>query len=59
MPTSEPQRFRTSETAALLFVEDLLIERLRLFGGESCQQRLEIEAELSEIRRELARLRAR
>jgi len=52
MPTSEPQRLRTSDTAALLFLEELLIERLH-FGGE---QRLEIEAELSKVRGELERL---
>jgi hypothetical protein len=40
----------------LLFLEELLIERLRLFGGESYQHRLEIEAELSKVRRELERL---
>jgi hypothetical protein len=56
MPTSEPQRLRGSDTAALLFFEELLIERLRLFGGESYQQRVEIEAELSNVRRELERL---
>jgi hypothetical protein len=56
MPASEPQRLRTSDTAALLFLEELLIERLRSFGGESNQQRLDIEAELSKVRRELERL---
>jgi hypothetical protein len=40
----------------LLDLEDLLIEQLRLLGGGSSQQRLEIEAELSEIRRRLRSL---
>jgi hypothetical protein len=55
MGISEP--FKTSDTAALLFeLEGLLVEQLSLFGGESYRQRLEIEAELSEVRRELERL---
>jgi hypothetical protein len=41
----------------LLDVERLLSEQL--LGGVSDRQRLEIEAELSEIRRELAPLRSR
>jgi hypothetical protein len=46
-----------SETAVLLLdLEELLIEQLRLLGGASYRQRLEIEAQLSEVRRELARL---
>jgi hypothetical protein len=50
-----PQPPKTS--AALLFdLEELLIEQLRLFGDESYRQRLQIEAELSEVRRELERL---
>ncbi len=40
-------------------VEELLSEQLGLLGGTSYPQRLEIEAELSEIRRELAGLRSR
>jgi hypothetical protein len=56
MPSSEPQRLKTSDTAALLFLEELLIERLRLIGGESYEQRLEIEAELSKVRGEFERL---
>jgi hypothetical protein len=57
MHTSGPQRSRTSDTAALLLdLEDLLIEQLRLIGGAYSQQRLEIEAELSEIRRKLESL---
>jgi hypothetical protein len=46
-----------SNAAALLFeLEELLIEQLLLFGEKSSRQRLEIEAELSEVRRELERL---
>jgi hypothetical protein len=37
----------------LLDLEELLIEQLRLLGGASYRQRLEIEEELSEVRREL------
>jgi len=43
----------------LLDVEQLLSDQLGLLGGVSDRQRLEIEAELSEIRRELAPLRSR
>jgi hypothetical protein len=57
MPTSEPQRNRRLEYCWLLDVEQLLSEQLG--GGVSDRQRLEIEAELSEIRRELAPLRSR
>jgi hypothetical protein len=57
MQTSEPQRNRRVEYSWLLDVEQLLSEQLG--GGVSDRQRLEIEAELSEIRRELAPLRSR
>ena len=57
METSGPQRGRTSDTAALLLdLEELLSEQLRLLGRASCKQRLEIEAELAEIRRKLESL---
>jgi hypothetical protein len=56
MPASKPRTPRTSDTAALLFVEELLVERLLAFGAEPDQQRLDIEAELSKVRRELERL---
>ena len=59
MQTSGPQRNRRLEYRWLLDVEQLLSDQLGLLGGVSDRQRLEIEAELSEIRRELARLRAR
>jgi hypothetical protein len=59
MQTSGPQGSRTVEYCWLLDLEQLLVEQLGLLGGASYRQRLEIEAELSEIRRELARLRAR
>jgi hypothetical protein len=57
--SSGPQRsggsFPRSDTAPLLLdLEELLIEQLA--GGASYGQRLEIEAQLSEVRRELARL---
>jgi hypothetical protein len=42
--------------AALLEREELLVERARWAGEASYRHRLEIEEELSEIRRELARL---
>jgi hypothetical protein len=58
MHTSEPQRNRRLEYFWLLDVEQLLSEQLGSLGG-SDRQRLEIEAELSEIRRELAPLRSR
>jgi hypothetical protein len=57
MQTSGPQRNRRIEYSWLLDVERLLSEQLG--GGVSDRQRLEIEAELSEIRRELAPLRSR
>jgi hypothetical protein len=57
MQTSGPQRNRRIEYSWLLDVEQLLSEQL--VGGVSDRQRLEIEAELSEIRRELAPLRSR
>ena len=57
MQSSERQRSTTSDTAALLVdLEERLSEQLRLLGGASYRQRLEIEAELSDIRRELERL---
>jgi hypothetical protein len=59
MQTSGPQRNRRLEYCWLLDVEQLLNEQLGLLGGASYPQRLEIEAELSEIRREVARLRSR
>ena len=59
MHTSEAQRNRRLEYFWLLDVEQLLSEQLGLLGGVSDRQRLEIEAELSEIRRELAPLRSR
>jgi hypothetical protein len=59
MHTSEPQRNRRLEYLWLLDVEQLLSEQLGLLGGVSDRQRLEIEAELSEIRRELGPLRSR
>jgi hypothetical protein len=59
MHTSEPQRNRRLEYFWLLDVEQLLSEQLGLLGGVSDRQRLEIEAELSEIRRELGPLRSR
>jgi len=58
MHTSEPQRNRRLEYFWLLDVEQLLSEQLGSLGG-SDRQRLEIEAELFEIRRELAPLRSR
>ena len=57
MHTSEPQRNRRLEYFWLLDVEQLLSEQLGLLGGVSDRQRFEIEAELSEIRRELGPLR--
>jgi hypothetical protein len=59
MQTSGPQRNRRIEYSWLLGVEQLLIEQLGLLGGVSDRQRLEIEAELADIRRELAPLRSR
>ena len=59
MQTTGPQRNRRLEYCWLLDVEQLLSEQLGLLGGTSYPQRLEIEAELSEIRRELAGLRSR
>lgn len=59
MQTSGPQRNRRLEYSWLLDVEQLLSEQLGLLGGISDRQRLEIEAELSEIRRELSPLRSR
>ena len=59
MQTSGPQRNRRIEYSWLLGVEQLLSEQLGLLGGVSDRQRLEIEAELSDIRRELAPLRSR
>ena len=57
---SGPQRSRTSSppntAARLLDLEELLTEQLRLLGGASYRRRLEIEIELSEIRRDLERL---
>jgi hypothetical protein len=57
MQTSAPQGSRRVEYCWLLDLEQLLIEQLGSLGGASYRQRLEIEAELSEIRGELARLR--
>ena len=57
MQTSGPQRNKRIEYSWLLDVEQLLSEQL--LGGVSDRQRLEIEAELSEIRRQLAPLRSR
>ena len=57
MQTSGPQRNRRIEYSWLLDVEQLLSEQLG--AGASDRQRLEIEAELSEIRRELEPLRSR
>ena len=59
MQTSGPRRNRRLEYSWLLDVEQLLSEQLGLLGAVSDRQRLEIEAELSEIRRELAPLRSR
>jgi len=59
MHTSEPQRNRRLEYFWLLDVEQLLSEQLGVLGGVSDRQRLKIEAELSEIRRELSPLRSR
>ena len=59
MQTSGCQRSRKVEYCWLLDVEQLLSEQLGLLGGVSDRQRLEIEAELSEIRCELAPLRSR
>ena len=42
--------------AALLEREELLNEEVRFASGASYRRRLEIEAEVSEIRRELERL---
>jgi hypothetical protein len=59
MQTSlRPQRkstfFTPSENAGLLLdLEELLNEQLRLLGGASYRQRLEIEDQLAEVRREL------
>jgi hypothetical protein len=57
MQTSGLLRNRRLEYSWLLDVEQLLSEQLG--SGVSDRQRLEIEAELSEIRRELAPLRSR
>jgi hypothetical protein len=59
MQASGPQRNRRLEYRWLLDVEQLLSDQLGLLGGVSDRQRLEIEAELSDIRRELAPLRSR
>jgi hypothetical protein len=59
MQASGPQRNRRLEYRWLLDVEQLLSDQLGLLGGVTDRQRLEIEAELSEIRRELAPLRSR
>jgi hypothetical protein len=57
MRTSGPRWSKTPETAAALReLEALLRERLRFLGGASYRQRLQIEDELSEIRRDLERL---
>ena len=42
--------------ALLLDLERLLKEQLDLLGGASYQRRLEIDAQLSDVRRELERL---
>jgi len=59
MQTTGPHRSRTVEYCWLLDLEQLLSEELSVLGGASYRQRLEIEAELSEARRELARFRFR
>jgi hypothetical protein len=59
MQISGPQQNRTLKYCWLLDVEQLLSEQLGLLGEISDRQRFEIEAELSEIRRELAPLRSR
>ena len=56
MQSSGPQGLRKPDIALLLDLEELLIEQLCLLGGASYRQRLEIEAELYEIRRKLERL---
>jgi hypothetical protein len=58
---SGPQRSKTlaplpNTAARLLDLEEMLIEQLRLLGGASYRRRLEIELELSEVRRDLQRL---
>jgi hypothetical protein len=57
MHNSGPRWSKTSDTAAsLLELEELLREQLRFLGGASYRLRLQIEDELSEIRRDLERL---
>lgn len=47
---------RRSNTAVLLLdLEELLTEQLSLVGKEAYRRRLEIEAELADVRRQLAR----
>ena len=49
--------FRRSNSAALLLdLEELLTDQLRVLGGASYRRRLEIESELSDVRRQLERL---
>ena len=47
---------RSHSAALLLDLERLLKEQLDLLGGASYQRRLEIDAQLSDVRRELERL---
>jgi hypothetical protein len=48
---------RHANTAAILFeLEELLTEQLSLVGKEAYRRRIEIEAELADVRRQLARL---
>jgi hypothetical protein len=50
------QTLRAAAILDLLDREDLLKAQLRCVGGSSHRRRLEIEAELSDIRRDLGRL---
>jgi hypothetical protein len=51
------ESFRLSNSPALLLdLEELLTDQLRLVGGASYRRRLDLEAELSGVRRQLERL---
>ena len=47
---------RSNTMALLLDLEELLTEQLSLVGEAAFRRRLEIEAELADVRRQLARL---
>ena len=54
MSEKSPQRQNTAPI--LLKLEELLTEQLSLVGKEAYRRRLEIEAELADVRLQLARL---